>query len=652
MANSHEDDDPGPDAGDGPKPPRPSTDTMEHARTLPVRPGRPSLVSLEAPRFGDEDTLDRYERLDLLGAGGMGEVHLARDRRIGRRVALKILRKGRGSSSDGRSRFFREACVQGQLEHPVIVPVYDMDRDREGAEFFTMKRVSGMSLKDVLALLRGGDAEASERFSRHRLLSAFQQLCLGIDYAHRRGVLHRDLKPGNIMFGDFGEVYVLDWGLAKVLDSDAPSLDGVTADEANTVEGQILGTPGYMPPEQLVGSTALDTRADVYALGAMLFEVLTLEPLHGRGAPHDIIRSTHVGAEARASIRAPERDVPPELEAICVRATALDPAERFANARVMHDAIANFLEGNRDLQLRRELAEHHAREARDAADQALLGGVTAGESRSRALREAGRALALDPDDATAAEVLGKLLLEPPKELPEGARVEMERTGMQEARSFLFYTGLAFLGFFALPFTMLTSGIQSWTSFAWIVGSLAAACAACFGLYAYCRRPQPSRRVVLVGVLVMVTLACTTVAATSGIYGPLFLSPLFAMALTAMTSTVAYLRSTRALVVVLGCSAVIVPTLLEWTGLIPPSYRFEGDTITVLPLLKRFPETASRASLLTANVLAIVFTSVVLWRFSDTAAEMRQRLQLYTWHLGQLVPGGARPQGRRRGYKRR
>jgi eukaryotic-like serine/threonine-protein kinase len=616
------------------------TDTMEHAATLPLKPGRPSLVNFPSvpplPRIGDAD---RYERLGLLGAGGMGEVHLARDRRIGRRVALKILRPGHGSTSDGRTRFVREACVQGQLEHPVIVPVYDLDREADGADFFTMKRVSGMSLKQVLSALKSGDPDATERFSRHRLLSAFQQLCLGIDYAHQRGVLHRDLKPGNIMFGDFGEVYVLDWGLAKVLESETPSLDGLMPEDANTVEGQVLGTPGYMPPEQLVGSTTVDTRADVYALGAILFEMLALEPLHGRGQPHEILRSTHVGADARPSVRAPERDVPPELEAICVRATQPDPKERFAGARAMHDAIARFLEGNRDLQLRRDLAAQHARAAREAAAGALLGGAGAGEARSRALREAGRALALDPDDPTAAEVLGQLLLEPPKELPAGARAEMERAGIEEARSFLFYTGLAFLGFFALPFTMLTSGIQSWTSFGWIVVSLAAACLTCFALHAYCRRPEPSRRVVVAGVLTMVTLACTTVAATSGIYGPLFLAPLFAMALTAMTSTVAYLRSARALVIVLGCAAVIVPTALEWAGLIPPSYRFEEDRIVVLPLLKHFPEVASRASLLTANTLAILFTSVVLWRFSDTASEMRHRIQLYTWHLGQLVPHG-------------
>jgi eukaryotic-like serine/threonine-protein kinase len=641
MANPNDGEGPGRDRKGDRAGAASSDDTMEHGVTLPLRPTRPSLVNLAPMQPGDEDASGRYERLEMLGAGGMGEVHLARDRRIGRRVALKILRPSGGGSSQGRSRFFREACVQGQLEHPVIVPVYDMDHEQDGTEFFTMKRVSGLSLSQVLEALRAGDPEVTERFSRHRLLSAFQQLCLGIDYAHRRGVLHRDLKPGNIMFGDFGEVYVLDWGLAKVLDPDEPSIHGLPTEGSDTVEGQILGTPGYMPPEQLVGSTTVDTRADVYALGAMLFEILTLEPLHARGAPHEILRSTHIGADARASVRTPERDVPPELEAICVKATALAPEDRFANAREIHDAIARFMEGNRDLQLRRDLAQHHARAAREAADRALEGGDDAAEARSRALQEAGRALALDPDDVTAAEVLGRLLLEPPKELPEEARQEMERAAVEEARSFLFYTGLAFLGFFALPFTMLTSGIQSWSSFGWIVGSLAAACVVCFGLHAYCKRPQPARPIVLGGVLLMVGLACTTVAATSGIYGPLFLAPLFAMALTAMTSTVAYLRASRAAVVAMGCAAVIVPALLEWGGIIPPSYRFDGNTITILPLLKYFPETASRASLLTANVLAILFTSIVLWRFSDTAAEMRRKIQLYTWHLGQLVPDGAR-----------
>ncbi|MFW6023965.1 MAG: protein kinase domain-containing protein, partial [Myxococcota bacterium] len=135
----------------------------------------------------------------------------------------------------------------------------DMDRSADGAEFFTMKRVSGVGLDEVLQGLREGDPQMTARFSRHRLLTGFLQVCMGVDYAHARGVLHRDLKPANIMFGDFGEVYVLDWGLAKILEVEAqrPSLEGVPSDDAQTVEGQILGTPGYMAPEQLVGSTAL-----------------------------------------------------------------------------------------------------------------------------------------------------------------------------------------------------------------------------------------------------------------------------------------------------------------------------------------------------------------------------------------------------------
>ncbi len=270
----------------------------------------------------------RYLTRETIGVGGMGEVRLCTDLVIGRDVAMKVMRESKSGSSGLRARFEREARLQGQLEHPAIVPVYDL-----GGGFFTMKRVRGHTLEGILrGLLREDTAFAS--FTLRRLLVAFVQVTQAIAFAHARGVVHRDLKPGNIMLGDFGEVYVLDWGLAKVLgrsevvveteEDDMPTRVG-----SRTAHGALLGTPGYMPPEQARGDhDALDARADVYALGAILFEILTLEPLHRRGTLEEVIESTMFGTEARPTVRAPDAKPLPELDAVCVRATAVDARDR------------------------------------------------------------------------------------------------------------------------------------------------------------------------------------------------------------------------------------------------------------------------------------------------------------------------------------
>ena len=158
---------------------------------------------------------DRYEVGARIGSGGMGEVVLQIDRNIGRAVAKKMLHPEMHNSIS-LQRFVREARVQGQLEHPAVVPVHDFGVDDDGRLFFTMKRIRGQTLAQILERLAGHDRDTELKFTRHKLLSAFVQVCLAVEYAHKRGVIHRDLKPSNIMLGDFGEVYVLDWGLAKL----------------------------------------------------------------------------------------------------------------------------------------------------------------------------------------------------------------------------------------------------------------------------------------------------------------------------------------------------------------------------------------------------------------------------------------------------
>src|SRR6185503_2584583 len=279
-----------------------------------------------------------------------------RDARIGRRVALKQLRSGGGttSGSGDRARFVREARIQAQLEHPAMVPVYEMGKTPDGGEYFTMKRVRGRTLADVLAELKEGAPETAARTSQRRLLTAFSSVCLAVQYAHERGVLHRDLKPPNLMLGDFGEVYVLDWGVAKLFgEPEAGERIDAAGDGIATMAGSIVGTPGYAAPEQIAGK-ATDPRSDVYSLGAILFEILALEPLVPRGGMARMLTDTLAGVDARVSVRCPGRD------AICVQATALDPAERVPRAADLHQAVERFLDGDRDLTLRRQLGAGHA----------------------------------------------------------------------------------------------------------------------------------------------------------------------------------------------------------------------------------------------------------------------------------------------------
>src|SRR5687767_2643466 len=171
--------------------------------------------------------------------GGMGEVVLAHDRRIGRDVAIKRLKAG-ATTEDDHARFLREARIQARLDRPAVVPVYELARDERGRPFFVMKRLAGVTMTEVIA---------NPTTLRQRMLRAFAEVCRAIDFAHSRGVVHRDLKPANISLGEFGEVYVLDWGVARVVD-DAEN-EVVTAD-IDTLEGAspsselVLGTPGYM----------------------------------------------------------------------------------------------------------------------------------------------------------------------------------------------------------------------------------------------------------------------------------------------------------------------------------------------------------------------------------------------------------------------
>ncbi|MCA1829865.1 MAG: protein kinase [Myxococcales bacterium] len=293
------------------------------------------------------ETPGRYDVRSEYGRGGQSRVMLAFDQHMGREIALKqLLAPGEGSGSSGSqaasSRFVREARITGQLEHPNIVPVYELGQHADGSYYYTQKLVRGVTLK---AKLR----EARSLAERLKLLSHFADICHAMAYAHSRGVVHRDLKPDNVMVGQFGETVVLDWGLAKARgekDVKAKQLqretEAMRADA--TMAGHALGTPSYMSPEQAQGNLEeIDERSDVWSLGAILFEILTGRPPFEGSSAYSVIEKVIKDAPPR--VRAVLRDAPPELAAVAERALSREKALRYASAEEIAGEVEAYLTG-------------------------------------------------------------------------------------------------------------------------------------------------------------------------------------------------------------------------------------------------------------------------------------------------------------------
>jgi serine/threonine protein kinase len=272
----------------------------------------------------------RYELIEKIGQGGMGTIYRARDCELDRPVALKVVSVP-GADEAVVARALREARIVARLEHPGIVPVHDAGRLSDGRFFYAMKLVRGHRLDEAAAR----PAALTER------LRLFQKICDAVAFAHAHGVLHRDLKPQNIMLGPFGEVLVMDWGVAKEVGDGSypPRRDprDIGKDRSpETAHGTVLGTPGYMPPEQARGEQELmDERTDVYALGAVLHFLLT-----GRAPVADA-----AGAPGPMLPRRHDRSIPRSLEAVCLKALAAERQDRYANVPDLAEDIRNFLSG-------------------------------------------------------------------------------------------------------------------------------------------------------------------------------------------------------------------------------------------------------------------------------------------------------------------
>jgi len=290
----------------------------------------------DAPAEPEVPVADRYDEGPVVGQGGMADVRSARDRRLGREVAVKRLRDA--SRPRTRARFLREARVAAQLEHPGIVPVHDVDVDRDGIPFYTMRFVRGEPMSDALE-------RATELDQRLVLLPDMLSICQAMAYAHEQGILHRDLKPQNVMLGPFGESVVVDWGLARRVDDEADvELDEVAGSSpVSTRVGTVHGTPAYMAPEQARGEP-VGRPADVYALGAMLYEVLTGRPPRG-GAQTAEEQLSLARTGDHVAVLTLQPTCPRDLAAIAERALSTAPADRYASAAGMARDLERWTQG-------------------------------------------------------------------------------------------------------------------------------------------------------------------------------------------------------------------------------------------------------------------------------------------------------------------
>jgi serine/threonine protein kinase len=298
----------------------------------------------------------KYKFIRSVGFGGMKAVIQVKDKDTTRNVAMAIIPDSADRPQSDINRFIQEARITARLEHPNIVPVHDIGVDTNGVPYFTMKLLRGRTLSAILKKMRDDDYKTLKEFDLTRLLRIYVKILNGIVFAHSKKIIHLDLKPDNIHIGDFGEVLIIDWGLARFIgmpediednyDGEMITFPGISSGGDYTRDGITKGTPGYMAPEQAAGQNRLkDERSDIYALGALLYVILTFEsPLTGRPV-NEILAET-----IRGNIKFPDpenqkRSIPAAMQAVVLKAMSRYPEERYQTAAELRDDIFAFLGG-------------------------------------------------------------------------------------------------------------------------------------------------------------------------------------------------------------------------------------------------------------------------------------------------------------------
>ena len=292
------------------------------------------LTDTDKPLPRRIDPRTRYAYFKTIARGGRSIIQSCKDLHLMRLVCYKCLKPEFADNANEQRRFVREARVSAMLQHPNTVPTYELGRNSQGHYYFTMKLVHGYTLREIL--------DYRERYDLTRLVEVIVQVAHALEYAHRHGVAHRDIKPENVLVGPFGEVLVLDWGLAKVWRpeemakdaADAPARPAGEADPSLTDQGPIEGTISYMSPEQIRDDPAIDYRTDIYSLGSVLYEVLAGVPPVGGDTVDEILNQTLSANLLPPSQRA-EKPVPPRLEEICMGCLRSSPDERVQTAEIL-----------------------------------------------------------------------------------------------------------------------------------------------------------------------------------------------------------------------------------------------------------------------------------------------------------------------------
>jgi serine/threonine-protein kinase len=539
-------------------------------------------------------TAERYHIGERIGRGGMGEVLVARDEQIGREVAIKRIRMDEPNER-AIKRFMREARIQGRLEHPAIVPVHELGRDVDGMPFFAMKKLVGKALSDILE-----DKDRDPvKHSRQRLLRALADVCLAVELAHVHGVIHRDIKPPNIMLGDFGEVYLLDWGVAKLAGEkdDTAEHDDLRSDGLETRVGMAIGTVGYMAPEQAMGQADIDARADVYALGVVLGDILEAFP-----------------------------DPPPELVALRDRATAEAKENRIATAREVGEAVQRFLDGDRDLELRRRLAREHL----EVAQHAMREDKEGIETRRKAMMQAGRALALDPDLSEAGQLITQLIVDPPKEVPPEVRMELERADVEYVRGLARGSLFSFVGYLGLA-----PGLVFSRSIPYVIATVLAVLLSGVMMWRMARAKHLSLRMTLA----VASTNIPIVLIMARLYTPLIATGV-AIVLAYSVAINPHLRGRRdSFLTWLGaCLLIAIPFLGELVGVFSPTVESRADGALILDGLGMDYGWLSFFMMGPLFVLVLIGVAVMVGHHTRTAGqEIREKFYVQAWQIRHLMP---------------